>query len=257
VAEELGFHRAAARLHVSQPTLSAQVRQLEDVLGVVLFERDKRRVLVTPPGEEIVSRARKALLAVEELIVTAERSKDRFAATLRIGVIPTVAPYLLPEITPAILEQHPKLELVFREEKTEQVVLGLREGKLDAGIVARVPELGDLEMAEIAHDPFVIALPKKHPLAKKKGLGLDDLATEPVLLLEEGHCLRGQALELCSRVGARETDLRRGQIAIRELAGDAPSRAIVLVWRRGSPLDEVFRAVASTSKRAAAKRLRS
>src|SRR5687768_1768670 len=119
VADELGFHRAAERCHVSQPTLSAQVAQIEQVLGIVLFERDKRRVLVTEHGGEIVARARKVLLEIDELIKAADRHKDKFAATLRIGVIPTVAPYLLPDIVPAISAKYPKLKLVFREQKTE------------------------------------------------------------------------------------------------------------------------------------------
>lgn len=278
VADELGFHRAAERCHVSQPTLSAQVAQIEEVLGVTLFERDKRRVLVTAQGEEIVARARKVLLDVDELIATADRHKDKFAATLRIGVIPTVAPYLLPEIMPAIADEYPKLKLVFREEKTEDVMKGLREGRLDAGLLAIVPGLDDVATAPIFDDPFVVALPKRHPLAKKKTVKLEDLADEPVLLLDEGHCLRDQALDLCTKVGAEESGLRatslatlvqmvssgngvtllprlavdvenrRGQLEIRPVAGSSPSRKLALVWRRGSPLDDVFRAVAAAAK---------
>lgn len=284
VAEELGFHRAAERLHVSQPTLSAQIQQVENVLGVTIFERDRRRVLVTTPGRAIVARARQVLLALDELLRAAEQTKDPFAATLRIGIIPTIAPYLLPEITPALRASHPKLEFVFREEKTEDVMRELREGKLDAGLVAAIPELGDVAMAEVADDPFLVALPLGHRLAKRKTVRLEELASEPVLLLEEGHCLRGQALELCSKVGARETDLRatslatlvqmvsagagvtllpklavdvenrRGQLEIRPFAGKAPSRSIVLAWRRGSPVERVFLAIAATSKRAASAR---
>lgn len=286
VADELGFHRAAERCHVSQPTLSAQIQHVEHVLGLPIFERDKRRVLGTDAGAAIVARARRVLVAVDELIQAAEQSKDPFSATLRIGVIPTVAPYLLPEIMPAVTGRYPKLKLVFREEKTEDVMRELREGTLDAGLVAVIPELGDVAMEEIAGDPFVIALPKDHPLAKKKTLRMDDIASEPVLLLEEGHCLRGQALELCAKVGAHETDLRatslatlvqmvssgggvtllpklavdvenrRGQLEIRPIAGKPPSRSIALVWRHGSPREDVFRAVAATSKRAAAKLVR-
>lgn len=281
VADELGFHRAAERVHVSQPTLSAQIQQIEAVLGVTIFERDKRRVLVTEAGRAIVARARAVLVAVDELLAAAERSKDPFAATLRIGVIPTIAPYLLPEITPALNAKYPKLRLVFREEKTEDVMRELRDGKIDAGLVAVIPELGDVAMEEVLEDRFVVALPKDHPLARKKGVRMEDLAEEHVLLLDEGHCLRGQALELCSQVGAQETDLRatslatlvqmvsagsgvtllpelavevenrRGQLEVRPVAGSAPSRSLALVWRRGSPMEDVFRAVATTSKRAA------
>ena len=278
VADELGFHRAAERVHVSQPTLSAQVAQIERVLGVTIFERDKRRVLVTEKGAQIIARARQVLLAVDELIATADRTRDKLAATLRIGVIPTLAPYLLPEIVPAIAAKYPRLKLVFREEKTEDVMRDLREGSLDAGLLAIVPGLGEFESAPIGDDPFVIALPKSHALAKKKAVKLTDLVQDPVLLLDEGHCLRDQALDLCTRVGAEESNLRatslatlvqmvsagngvtllpklavdvenrRGQLAIRPVAGAAPSRKLALIWRRGSPLDEVFRAVAQTAR---------
>ncbi|HTJ83815.1 MAG TPA: LysR family transcriptional regulator, partial [Polyangiaceae bacterium] len=122
VADTLGFHKAAASCHVSQPTLSAQVQLLEGVLGVRLFERDRRRVLVTPAGSELVARARRVLLETEDLIAAATRSQTPFAGTLRVGVIPTLAPYLLPEVTPAITERYPGLALVYREEKTADIV---------------------------------------------------------------------------------------------------------------------------------------
>lgn len=278
VADELGFHRAAERCHVSQPTLSAQVAHIEQVLGVAIFERDKRRVLVTQRGEELVARARQVLLAVDELIKTAEHGRDKYAATLRIGVIPTVAPYLLPDIMPAVAAKYPKLKLVFREQKTEDVMRDLRDGKLDAGLLAVVPGLDEVACEVVAEDRFVVAMPKNHALGKKKTVKLEELADEAVLLLDEGHCLRDQALDLCSKVGAHETDLRatslstlvqmvssgngvtllpelavdvenrRGQLDIRPLAGASPGRKLAFVWRRGSPFDDVFRAVASTAK---------
>lgn len=280
VADELGFHRAAERCHVSQPTLSAQVAQIEQVLGVAIFERDKRRVFVTERGEAVVARARRVLLAVDELIKAAELGRDKYAATLRIGVIPTVAPYLLPDIMPAIAQKYPKLKLVFREEKTEDVMRDVRDGKLDAGLLAVVPGLGEVACEVVSDDRFVVAMPKNHPLGKRKTVKLEELVNEPVLLLDEGHCLRDQALDLCAKVGAQETDLRatslatlvqmvsagngvtllpelavdvenrRGQLDIRPLAGPSPSRKLAFVWRRGSPLDDVFRAVASTAKHA-------
>src|SRR4051812_4474839 len=165
VADTLGFHKAAASCHVSQPTLSAQVQLLEGVLGVRLFERDRRRVLVTPAGSELVARARRVLLETEDLIAAATRSQTPFAGTLRVGVIPTLAPYLLPEVTPAITQRYPRLELVYREEKTADVVHALEEGTLDAGIAALEADLGGAAYAEVARDDFVVALPKNHPLA--------------------------------------------------------------------------------------------
>ena len=275
VADELGFHKAAARCHVSQPTLSAQVKHLEEVLGVALFERDRRRVLLTAAGEAVVARARRVLVEVEDLATTAERLRDPFAGTLRIGVIPTIAPYLLPDVTPALAKKWPELRMVFREEKTADVVRDLGEGQLDGGIVALESELGELAHETIEKDPFVVALPKGHRLAKKARVELADLDDEPVLLLDEGHCFRDQALALCSRAGARETEFRatslstlaqmvssgagltllpslavpvenrRGQLEVRAFKSAAPSRTIVLVHRRSSPLAPAFRAIAA------------
>lgn len=274
VADTLGFHRAAERCGVSQPTLSAQVQQLEGVLGVTLFERDRRRVMVTAAGQAVVAHARKVLLGVDDLLATANAARDPLAGTLRIGVIPTVAPYVLPEVTPVLTERFPKLRLVFREEKTADVVRALWAGELDAGLVARVPELGDLEHADLLDERFVVALPTAHPLAKKKRVGLADLEDQDVLLLDEGHCLRAQALALCARAGAAEAGLRatslatlaqmvsagqgmtllpelavpvenrRGQLAVRPFTQPAPTRTLSLVWRPTSPLRGALVAVA-------------
>jgi LysR family hydrogen peroxide-inducible transcriptional activator len=282
VADTLGFHKAAASCHVSQPTLSAQVQLLEAVLGVRLFERDRRRVLVTPAGAEVVERARRVLLATEDLIATATRAQTPFAGTLRVGVIPTLAPYLLPEVTPAITKHYPELGLVFQEQKTADIVRALAEGTLDAGMAALEAELGDVAFAEIARDEFVVALPKQHPLAKKKQLALSELEDERVLLLDEGHCFREQALSLCAKAHAdvasfRATSLatlaqmvssgagvtllpalavpvenRRGQLEIRPFTKPVPRRTIVLVWRKSSPFGEAFGELAGVLKRALA-----
>ena len=270
VAETLGFHKAAQSCHVSQPTLSAQVQLVESVLGVRLFERDRRRVLVTPAGEDIVARARRVLREVDDLIGAATRAQKPFAGSLRVGVIPTLAPYLLPEVTPAITKRYPELTLVFQEAKTADIVRGLAEGTLDAGLAALEAELGDLEHAEILRDDFLVALPKSHPLAKKKHLSLADLEDERVLLLDEGHCFREQALSLCKKAHAevasfRATSLatlaqmvssgtgitllpalsvpvenRRGQLAIRPFAKPVPHRTVALLWRSSSPLAAPF-----------------
>lgn len=279
VADTLGFHRAAARCNVSQPTLSAQVQQLEGVLGVRLFERDRRRVLVTAAGAEIVARARRVLLEADDLLATARGARDPLAGVFRIGLIPTIAPYLLPEVTPLLGKEYPKLRLVFREEKTEDVVRDLNEGRLDAGLVALEAELGDCAHAKVLVDPFVVAMPKGHALAKKKRIALTDIEDLEVLLLDEGHCFRDQALALCSKAGRetafRATSLstlaqmvsggsgitllpklavavenRRGQLEVRPFRAPAPHRTIVLIWRRGSPFAAAFRAVASTVRRA-------
>jgi len=276
VADTLGFHKAAARCHVSQPTLSAQVQQLESVLGVRIFERDHRRVLVTGAGADIVARARRVLLEADDLLAVAARLNDPFAGTLRIGVIPTVAPYLLPEVMPKVGAKYPKLSLLFREEKTADIVRELAEGTLDAGLLALEADVGECAHADIATDPFVAALPKGHPLARKQRVDVADLEGENVLLLEEGHCFRDQALAICNRVKATETPFRatslatlaqmvssgagitllpsiavpvenrRGQLEVRPFTKPVPGRTISLVWRPSSPLANVFTALAKT-----------
>jgi LysR family hydrogen peroxide-inducible transcriptional activator len=271
VAETLGFHKAAERCHVSQPTLSAQVKQVEEVLGVQLFERDRRRVLVTAAGAVVVAHARRVLLEIDDMIAAAKELTEPRCGTFRVGVIPTIAPYLLPDVAAAIRREFPKLQLVFREEKTDAVVTDLREGRLDAGLVALEADIGHWATGVIAKDPFVVALPKGHPLARKKKLAPADLDAENVLLLEEGHCFRAQALAVCDRAGAKETEFRatslstltqmvsagscitllpqiavavenrRGQLEVRPFASAGPHRTIALIWRPQSPFAATFR----------------
>jgi len=280
VADTLGFHKAAARCHVSQPTLSAQVQQLESVLGVRIFERDRRRVLVTSAGADLVARARRVLLEAGDLLSAAARLQDPYAGTIRIGVIPTIAPYLLPEIVPKVSARYPKLSLLFREDRTADIVRQLQAGTLDAGLVALEADLGGCAHADIATDPFVAALPKGHALARKHRLDVTDLESENVLLLEEGHCFRDQALALCNTVKATEAPFRatslatlaqmvssgagitllpsmavpvenrRGQLEVRPFIKPVPGRTISLVWRASSPLANVFTALAKTLRRA-------
>lgn len=287
LAETLGFHRAAKRCRVSQPTLSSQVQKLEDVLGVRLFERDRRRVLLTAAGSAVVEHARKVLVDLDDLLVAATQAADPFSGTFRVGVIPTVAPYLLPWVTPAVATRWPRLRLALVEQKTDELLTGLRSGSLDAGLLALVDGMEDLEHAPIMEDPFVVAVPTAHPLAKRKTVSLDDLEDEPVLLLEDGHCLRAQALTLCKRAGATETDLRatslatlvqmvsagagvtllpsmavdvenrRGQLAVRPLAARAQGRTICLAWRRSAPVASALRDLARTMASAAPKATRS
>lgn len=283
VADTLGFHKAAEKCGVSQPTLSSQIQKLEEVLGVQVFERNKQRVLLTKAGEGVIAQARRILVDVDDLITTAGAAKDPFAGTLRIAVIPTIAPYLLPWVTPAIATRWPRLRLALREEKTEDMLASLRNGTLDAGVLALVDAMSDLDHAEVLDDPFVAALPQNHPLAKKKTVAMSDFDEEPVLLLDEGHCLRDQALALCKRAGAAETDLRatslatlvqmvsagigvtllpsiavdvenrRGQLAIRPLSGKPQGRQIVLAWRKESALSEPLRELARVMAKASSR----
>ena len=277
VAEELSFRRAAERCHVSQPSLSAQLGELEDAIGVRLFERDRRRVLLTSAGRELVERASRILLEVADFAEAAKRAGDPFAGTLRIGVIPTVSPYLLPLLTPRLRSEFPRLTVAWLEEKTAVLVRGLDSGTLDAAILALESEIGEVEREVIAQDPFVLVAPSEHPLVKKTSpAATSDLANTDVLLLDDGHCFRDQALAVCSKARARELEFRatslptlvqmvaggagvtllpelsvateapRGRLRVRPFAKPAPHRTIALVWRKSSPLGAALHRLAAT-----------
>ena len=276
VADTLGFHKAAERCHVSQPTLSAQIKDLESALGVELFERDRRRVLVTAAGEAVIARARRVFVEMDDLIAEAAKVARPGAALLRIGVIPTIAPYFLPDVLPAARSRLPEVKLFFREDKTEAIMADLREGRLDACLLALEADIGKWPFSRIAKDEFVVALPREHPLAKKKRVAPSDLDGEQVLLLEDGHCFRTQALSVCDRAGATEGELRAtslatltqmvsaglgitllpkiavavenraGQLEIRRFTAPHPHRTLGLVWRPQSPFAETLRELAAS-----------
>jgi LysR family hydrogen peroxide-inducible transcriptional activator len=275
-----GFRRAAERAHVSQPALSAQVKQLEDLLGAPLFERSSKGVLVTDAGRDVIARARGVLRALDDLLATAEIHRDPEAASLRVGVIPTIAPYLLPRAMPALRKALPKVRWAFREEKTDALVELVTRGDLDVAVVAKEAPLGDLEVREVGPDPFVLAACPSHPLAQRKKVSLDDLDGEEVLVLDEGHCLGDQARAICERVGAHEAEMRatslptlvemvasgggvtllptlalgtedRGrQLTIVPFRSPAPARTLCLVSRASSPrgalLDTIARSLAAS-----------
>jgi LysR family hydrogen peroxide-inducible transcriptional activator len=204
LAEYRHFGRAAKACFVSQPTLSTQIRKLEDELGVALVERTPRKVLLTEVGREIVARARTALNEVEQIRGIAHRSLDPESGTLRLGIIPTLAPYLLPHVVPSIHQLFPRLELLLVEEKPEEVLRRLREGRLDACVVALPVHDESLHAEFLFEEPFLLAAPQDHPLAKRPSLRLNELVGQSLLLLEDGHCLRDQALEVCHLAGAGE-----------------------------------------------------
>jgi len=272
VSEALSFRGAAESCSVSQPALSAQVAELEDALGVRLFERDRRGVLLTPAGEKLVDRARRILLDVESLRREAAGLLDPLDGTIRLGVIPTIAPYLLPDLDPALRHEFPKLDLVWREDKTENLVAALGKGEIDAAVVA-------LEAEILGVDPFVLATPVDHPLARsRRRVGRDDLDGQEILLLDDGHCFRDQALEWCGGAGTRELGFRATslatltqmvaggagitllpkltvpsegrdkKLAIREFKKPAPQRTIILMWRRGSALASPLRRIAAAAR---------
>lgn len=287
VAEHGSFRKAARSLEISQPALSAQVQAAERLLGVQVFERDRRAVLITPAGEEIVTRGREALEAVDAVADAARRRGEPLVGPLRLGVIPTIAPYWLPALLPSVRAKFPRLELSLREDQTHRLLAQLVSGQLDVALLA-LPVAGDFTTAEIAHEGFVVAAPRGAAIMRKRGkLAAGDLDAEIVLLLEDGHCLRDQALEVCHRGGATEAmELRatslptlvqmvagglgvtllpeaaaaslvqaRGPIEVASFAEPVPGRTIGLAWRTSSARLREFRQLAETMRGAAGKYL--
>ena len=276
VAEERHFGRAAAACFVTQPALSAQVRELESLLDLQIFERGGRRVLVTPAGADLVERARGILVDVDELVEAARVAQRPLCGTLRVGVIPTGAPYLLPRVLPRLRRKHKELRLLLREDHTVRIVAELEAGHLDVLLLALEAELGNAQSLPLFRDDFFAVMPADHPLARKKRLMLEDLDGRQVLLLEDGHCLRDQALAVCSAQGASELgDFRatslstltqmvtdgdvmtllpelalgvetrgRRDLAVRPFRPPAPHRTIGLAWRSSSPREEEFQSLA-------------
>lgn len=286
IADEGSFGLAASHCHVSQPGLSTQVREVEQLLGVRLFERDRRGVIVTPVGEEVVARSRELLASAREMVEAARRRTAPLTGTLRVGVIPTIAPYWLPAALPAVRRDWPQLKLLLREEKTAVLLDLVQRGKIDVALLAIDVPLGDAETAFLFDDRFVLAMPEDHRLAKRKQVTEADLDGERVLLLEDGHCLRDQAFAVCARAGADEdADFRATSLAtlVQMVAGGggvtllpemaegamagagsgllarpfrapAPSRRIGLAWRRGSSRADELRLLANSLEKPAARR---
>ncbi len=281
VADELSFHRAAARCHVSQPSLSAQLAQVEQALGVCLFERSRKKVLLTVPGRDVVDRARRLLLDADELAHAASIGSDPLEGVLRLGVIPTVSPYLLPYVTPSLRKRFPRLRIAWTEEKTEVVVKRLNEGELEGAVLALEADIGDVAREIIAADPFVLVTRPDHRLAAKRSAVTEaELRGEELLLLEDGHCFRDQALEACGAARVQDgefratslstlvqmvsggagitlipeiavdTEAKRARLHVRPIAGRAAHRTIALIWRKGSALEPTLRAVATALREA-------
>jgi len=204
VADSRHFGRAAQSCFVSQPTLSAQLKKLEDSLGVQLIERQPGNVTLTDAGEQVVARARRILEASEELVTLARALRDPLAGRLRLALLPTIGPYLLPRVSQPIRKALSRIELRLYEFQTAQMLEKLTAGDIDVGILALPVELEGLESRELYAEPFTVALPEQHRLAKRSSIRVEDLEGETLLLLEDGHCLRDQALEVCSRIGLNE-----------------------------------------------------
>ena len=287
LAETRNFARAAKACYVSQPTLSTQIKKLEDELGLALFERTNKRVMPTPAGFELIVQARVVLEEAEKLQQMAQQALDPMAGPLRLGVIPTLGPYLLPHLVPQLRADYPRLSLYLREDLTGNLIERLRSGALDAILLALPIQTDGLELIELFREPFVMALPKDSPLAGKSEVMETDLIGVPLLLLEDGHCLRDQALAVCGLPQPRGAEDFRGSsletlrqmvaagvgctllpalaadaagtggtkltsdrlIELRPFAAPVPSRTIGLAARRGFPRLEMVRAFAELIKR--------
>jgi LysR family hydrogen peroxide-inducible transcriptional activator len=209
VAEHGHFGKAAEACFVSQPALSMQIKKLESTLGVTLFERSNNSFLITPEGSVIVDYARQILNQIGDMLEAAQMIKDPYAGEIRLGVFPTLAPFLLPLIIPKITEFFPKLLIYLIEEKTEVLIEQLEHGKLDAAFLAGPLKEAGFDETPLFEEEFLLAISKKHPLKKNKIILESDLNHQELLLLEEGHCLRGQALAVCHGTGARENQYFR------------------------------------------------
>lgn len=281
LAETRHFGRAAERCHVSQPTLSAQLKKLEEYLGVALIERRPRKVALTASGEAVIERARRMLQGAEDIRALARASQDPLAGPLKVGLIPTLGPYLLPRVMPRIAQALPKLALLLHEYQTAPLVQRVLDGELDLAILALPADTKGLQTRPLFAEAFLVAMPEQNRLASKRRLRTPDLAGEKLLLLEEGHCLREHALEACSRAGAEEQGFRatsletlrqmvasgagitllprlaaegpfasaRG-LVVRPFAPPVPSRTIGAAWRRSSSRGEAIAAVCDIVQKA-------
>jgi len=273
VAEHQHFGRAAEASHVSQSTLSAGIQELEDILAASLVERNNRNVLLTGLGREVVERAQSLLLDVEELVAVCAAAAEPFSGKMRLGVIPTVAPFVLPQLLSELRNDHPEFKLFIREDLSQHLVNALHGGDLDVLLLALPFPAEGVEVMSLFSDEFLLASPLGHPLAARNGLKTGDLQGEDLLLLEEGHCLRDHALEACELRDAQlsvpyqatslativqmvangigvtllprmSTDAgitAATTIALTPFAQDGVAREIGLMWRRKTPRTAEFR----------------
>lgn len=264
---EGSFVAAAEAVGVTQPTLSAGIKDLEATLGATLVERGRSGAVLTPAGEEAAERASRALSEVEEMVRTVQSAGAPFAGVFRLGAIPTIAPFLLPRALPLLKRKFPKLRLQMREDLTARLIEALRARTLDAALIAMPYEAHGIATASIAEDEFFLLCPDTHPLAKRNDLSPEQLKSEDVLLLEDGHCLREHALTACrltpgrrsSEVGATslhtlvqmvaggmgvtllpkiaaEGGAAAGaHVAIRPFETPIVGRSIGVAWREGGP----------------------
>ncbi|AAK25659.1 hydrogen peroxide-inducible genes activator [Caulobacter vibrioides] len=285
LSEHGSFSRAAENAHVTQPTLSAGIQELEKILGAPVVDRARSGVILTAAGQEAVRRAEDILARAEDLVQAARGAGQPLAGRFRLGVIPTVAPYLLPRALPVLRDRFPKLKLFLREDLTHRLIGALKTGALDAALIALPYDMGGLDWAHVEDDELLAAAPANHPMAASTQVDPDSLAGEDLILLEDGHCLRDHALAACGLepprgVGEEETFAAtslptlvqmigsglgvsflpkmavqagltdKAAVTVRPLATAHPSREIVVAWRAGSSRGVEGRLLADTLRQA-------
>lgn len=277
VADLGHFGQAAERCHVTQSTLSAGIAELENLLQAQLIERTKRRVRITPLGAEIAEKARAVLDGAVDIAETARAAEAPLSGRFRMGVIPTIGPFLLPRVLSGLRKAYPELRLYLREEQTAPLIEQLRRGELEVAVIALPYDIGDLANLSLGADPLWAVLPKGHALAQAKTLAPGDLPADELLLLEDGHCLREHALAACRLQGLRAAGgyagtslytlvemvanglgitfvpeiaitaglLKGSAVELRPLAPGSPRRDLALVWRKSYRRDADLAALAA------------
>lgn len=269
VADLRSFIQAADQCFISQPTLSTQIKKMEESLGVQIFERTNKKVLPTEIGEQIIASARRILIEVDTIEKLADHAQDPLSGNFRLGAFPTLATYIFPGLVPKIKQSLPKLRLILIEEKTDVLIAQLKQGQLDAALLALPIHDDYLESRILFEDEFYLAVASNHSFAKRQSISQSDLFHEQLLLLDEGHCLRGQALQICQINHAEEQPdvkatgletlrqmVKAGtgitfmpKIAIREheegiryipFENPVPKRTLGLFWRKTSSRNELF-----------------
>jgi LysR family hydrogen peroxide-inducible transcriptional activator len=281
LAEHGAFGKAAEAAHVTQPTLSAGIQELEKILGAPVVDRARSGVILTAVGDAALSRARVILNEAEELVEAARNAGQPLTGRFRLGVIPTIAPFLLPRALPILRTRFPKLRLFLREDLTQRLIAALKAGQLDAALIALPFDMAGLQHAHVSDDELLAALPANHPLASQKETPVSALEGEDLILLEDGHCLRDHALAACRLRPTRDHDgeatfaatslptlvqmvgsglgvtflpamavdaglTDSAPVAVRHLKSEHFSREIVVAWRAGSSRGAEGRLLADT-----------
>jgi LysR family hydrogen peroxide-inducible transcriptional activator len=285
VARQKHFGHAAEACFVAQPTLSVAIKKLEDELGVIIFERGGTEISMTPLGAQIVAQAERVLEQTASIKEIAKQNKDPLAGQFRLGIIYTIAPYLLPPLVKNMIERVPQMPLILQENFTVRLVELLRQGELDAAIMALPFSDHGLMVQPLYDEPFVVALPKQHPWSGRTDIAAEDLKSETMLMLGNGHCFRDQVLEVCPemsrfstagngiartfegssletirhmvasgigitvlpRASVPDMETKNGMLRYVPFAEPAPSRRVVIAWRksftRGAAIEAVREAV--------------